>query len=134
MEDKLVLLDTGVLIDYFRKKDKSKSLFYQLAIKRLNFSVSVITKYEILVGSNAEQNQFWNLFFEKITVIPFDEECCQCAVSIYQDLRSKNKLVQVEDILIGSTAIAKKLELVTLNEKHFNRFDNIKLLKATVKK
>lgn len=48
MEKQLICLDTSVLIDYFRKKDKTKSFFYALADEYDSFAVSVITEYEIL--------------------------------------------------------------------------------------
>jgi len=63
MEDSLVLLDTSVLIDLFRKKVKENSYFYQLSGKYTNFAVSTITRFEIFVGQQENQNEFWDLFY-----------------------------------------------------------------------
>ncbi|MCH6198205.1 type II toxin-antitoxin system VapC family toxin [Aquiflexum sp. LQ15W] len=128
MEDKMIMLDTGILIEYFRKKEKSKSVFFNLTKSYTSFAVSILTKYEIFVGSNETQIIFWNSFFDKIMVIPFDENCLQESVKIYKDLKSKNKLIDIEDIFISGSAIASKLKIATLNKKHFERVKNIELI------
>jgi len=128
MEDKMIMLDTGILIEYFRKKEKSKSVFFNLTKSYTSFEVSILTKYEIFVGSNETQIIFWNSFFDKITVIPFDENCLPESVKIHKDLKSKNKLIDIEDIFISGSAIASKLKIATLNKKHFERVKNIELI------
>ena len=52
MEGKIVLLDTSILIDYFRKKDKSKTFLFSLTNSFEFFGVSAITEFEIFAGSN----------------------------------------------------------------------------------
>ena len=44
MENSIVCLDTSVLIDYYRKKDKSKSLFFKLTEKYSVFAVFTVTE------------------------------------------------------------------------------------------
>ncbi len=45
MAGELILLDMSILIDYFRKKNKKNSDFYQLVVaKKYAFAVSVITE------------------------------------------------------------------------------------------
>jgi len=72
MENALICLDTSVLIDYYRKKDKSKSLFLRLTEQYALFAVSAVTEYEIYLGNSEEQNTFWDKFFSHVTVLPFD--------------------------------------------------------------
>ena len=76
METKIIYLDSGVLIEYFRKKDKSKSKLFLLSQKYQIVKVSSITYYEILLGSNKNQIQFWNEFFEKFEVLSQKAEKC----------------------------------------------------------
>ena len=45
MENQLVFLDTGILIDFFRKRDKRKTHLFKLAEKNYQFAVSIITKF-----------------------------------------------------------------------------------------
>jgi len=58
MEKEIILLDTGILIEYFRKKDKEKSILYQLSLDSYEFKVASITQYEVLLGSNDSQITF----------------------------------------------------------------------------
>ena len=58
MEEKMICLDTSVLIDYYRKKDKSKSLLFNLTKVYPFFAVTAITEYELYSGNSEEQNFF----------------------------------------------------------------------------
>lgn len=64
MADELICLDSTILIDYFRKTKKENSFFFELANQYSTFAVSIITEFEILSGSNQNQNQkeFWDKF------------------------------------------------------------------------
>jgi len=42
----VILLDTGILIEVLRRKDKSASLFYTLALTGEKLAVSAVTVYE----------------------------------------------------------------------------------------
>ena len=46
METKTVLLDSSIIIEYFRKKNKSKSILYKLSDK-YHFCMTTITVFEI---------------------------------------------------------------------------------------
>jgi predicted nucleic acid-binding protein len=50
MAGSVVLLDTSVLIDYFRKKDKASTLLHELALSDAVMKLSVITEYEFLLA------------------------------------------------------------------------------------
>jgi tRNA(fMet)-specific endonuclease VapC len=126
--EELICLDTSVLIDYFRKKDKSKSFFFELTKKYNLFAVSVITEYEILIGSKPETDEFWVAFFDRITVLPFDKVANEEAVKFFKQLKTDNKLIEIPDILIGATAKGNNLKLATLNKKHFERIKNLEII------
>ena len=128
MENTLICLDTSVLIDYYRKKDKSKSLFFKLTERYTLFAISAITEYELYLGNSEEQNIFWDKFFSQITVLPFDTKVAKNAANIYKQLKAKNKLIEAPDILIAGTAMQYDLPLATLNCKHFERINGLKLI------
>ncbi len=58
MENELIMLDTSVLIDYFRKTNKENSLLFKISGPFTQFSVSIITEFEILIGCNDKQQNF----------------------------------------------------------------------------
>ncbi len=128
METKVILLDTGILIEFFRKKDKSKSILYQLSLQSYEFKVAAISQYEILLGSNDSQMDFWKKFFERIQILAFDENSAVAASEIYKQLKSENKLISIADILIGSIAFTNQISIATLNKKHFMRIKDLELV------
>ncbi|WP_188503911.1 type II toxin-antitoxin system VapC family toxin [Parapedobacter pyrenivorans] len=128
METTVVCLDTSILIDYYRKKDKRKSAFFQLTNRFKLFSVSIVTEYEIMVGTKTDQEEFWKKFFDKVTILPFNKSVNDWAVSITKQLKSSNKLIEVPDIFIAATAKAHNLPLATLNLKHFERIKDLAIV------
>ncbi len=124
----MILLDTSVLIELFRAKDKTQTLFFQLAANEEDFAISSLTHYEVFIGSNDTQNKFWEDLLQVIQIIPFDMECSQRAVEIYKDLKKRNKLIELTDLVIAATAIAKGCPIVTRNTKHFDRIKNLSII------
>jgi tRNA(fMet)-specific endonuclease VapC len=86
------------------------------------------TKFEIYSGSTENQLEFWNQFFSRITILPFTTGTSQIAAHIFQQLKSKNKLIGIPDIFFGATAIENGLKLATLNVIDFVRIDQLILL------
>jgi tRNA(fMet)-specific endonuclease VapC len=119
MENEIICLDTSVLIDFYRKTVKENSVFYQLTMKYTLFAVSIVTEYEIMIGTNAEQAEYWTYFFERVTILPFDKSANNAAIEITKHLKAANKLIEVPDIFIGATALSNNMKIATLNKKHF---------------
>jgi predicted nucleic acid-binding protein len=65
---------------------------------------------------------------QNIEVVDFNLPISKIASEIYRDLRKRNKLIEFRDILIGATAIAEQISIVTNNKKHFERIQNINML------
>lgn len=125
----MILLDTSILIDYYRKTDKSNSIWLSLIRSGYTFSISSISKYELLTGAKPNQLDFWNEVLKEIAVIPFDESCVDTAITINQNLKRKRKQIDIADLFIASTAVANNLSISTLNIKHFERIEELTLIK-----
>ncbi|GGH18509.1 type II toxin-antitoxin system VapC family toxin [Pedobacter zeae] len=128
MENEVICLDTSILIDFYRKRIKEKSTFYQLTKVYNLFAVSIITEYEIMIGAKAEEVDFWKDFFDRVTILPFDKQSNDIAIKITKELKKKNSLVEIPDIFIGATALARKIKIATLNKKHFERITDLELI------
>lgn len=128
MDASTILLDTSIPIDFFRKRDKSKTLLHQLADKN-NFCMSVITAFEMKIGiqTQAQQNDY-DVLTKNIEILPIDGACIDAAVVIYRALKSTNTMIGLADLLIGATAVSNSLPLATLNTKHFERIANVTLV------
>jgi predicted nucleic acid-binding protein len=129
MENQIICLDTSILIDYFRKVNKQKSFFYELTKEYDLFAVSAITEYEIYYGSNSEQDLFWDEFFNMIVSLPYNSKANRITTMIERELKRKNKRIDKPDLMIAGTAIANNMKLATLNIKHFERINELELIK-----
>ena len=125
----MILLDTSILIEYFRKKNKQNTFFYELSMDHFDFAISTVVDYQILIGSKGDNNYFWKEFLNEITIIPFDVSCSNEAVDIYKNLKSRNLLVDLADLYIGATARAYDLKVATNNVRHFERIEGLNLIK-----
>lgn len=124
----MILLDTSVLVQYFRTKEKGKTFFYGLSGNHSDFAISVITHYEIYVGSNSQQDLFWNELLASILLLPFDTKTANEAVLIRKELLSNKKVMGFGDIAIAATARTNNYKVATLNLKDFSIVDNLQLV------
>lgn len=60
MANQVVLVDTSILIDYYRETDKANSVWIALVRKEFSFVISAISKYEIYTGASQSQLDFWD--------------------------------------------------------------------------
>ncbi len=128
MADKIVLADTSVLIDYFRKTEKSNSYLVAIVGQGYDYCISSVTEYEIYRGASLGQVPFWDSLLSKIQVLSFDKSASRIAVDINAALKSKRKQIEIADLFIAATAVANNLSFATLNKKHFDRIDNLNII------
>lgn len=128
MADKIVLADTSILIDYFRKAEKSNSLWVILYDKGYDIYISAITEYEVYSGATLAQLSFWENMLKETKVMPFDQAVVKIAVDINNNLKRKSKQIDLADLFIAATAITSNFPFVTLNRKHFDRIDGLKII------
>jgi tRNA(fMet)-specific endonuclease VapC len=127
METGSILIDTSVIIDHLRKKNKKKSRLFDV-IENCDLFVSTITIYELFAGATDERKRKdINDFLTLAEILPFTRETAERAGDIYLALRNRNELIDVQDIFIGASALIHHLPLMTLNVKHFNRIDELRI-------
>ena len=128
MEAEIILLDTSMLIDFYRKKDKRKTKFWSLSNEHIVFSVSAITHFEIYASLKGEQKTFWDNLFHDLIILPVNIDVSLQAVKIDADLKKARKQIAVPDLFIAATAVTNKLRCATLNKKHFERVNGLMLV------
>lgn len=128
MAKELVLADTSILIDFFRKSDKYNSRLLKLVRNDFIFCISAITEFEIYVGTTPGQADYWEDFLFRTQVLAFYQEVARTAVEISKALKKQSKLIGMADIFIASTALHYSLPLATLNRKHFERVTQLQLI------
>jgi len=128
MADKIILADTSILIDYFRKTNKANSRLITLFDQGHDFYISAITHYELYSGATAAQLPFWTSILARTKVLAFDQAVAQAAVDINNMLKRKRKQIGIADLFIAATAISNNLSLATLNIKHIDRIDGLMII------
>jgi len=123
-----LLIDTSIIIDHFRKKDKTNTRLIQLYSKYI-LHISSITIFELYNGaSSKEKVRDIELLLKNVTIIDFTSKIALEASKIYLELLSENKMIEFRDIFIASTAIVNKMPLDTFNLNHFERIKGISLI------
>ena len=130
MENQKILIDTSLVIDFWRKKNKQKTILWKL-MENYDISISSITEFELFVGTkNKNQANEVLEIIKHFDIINFDSEIARLSSEIYKDLKKKNLLIDFNDIFIGASAIKNNLQIATLNIEHFRRIDSLKLFET----
>jgi len=128
MENRRILIDTSIVIDYLRSHNRKETFFIKLFVSN-ELCLSVISIFELYNGATTqEKKQEIITLSQEIEVIDFTIETAKMASEIYHDLRRKNKLIEFRDILIASTAVQFDIKIATINRKHFERIANLDII------
>lgn len=128
MAAETILIETSILIDFFRQREKSESVLMQLS-DQSRLCISAITAFEVRSGIRTQvQQSDYDLLAQNIEILPVDDSCIDAAVVIYKSLKPQNALIELADLLIGASAVSNSLPLATLNRKHFERIGNLTLV------
>lgn len=119
MADKELMVDTTILIDYFRKTDKSNSRFTHFKTYDILF-ISSVTEFEVMNGATSSHLEFWDQMLTRFTVLNFDSKAARQAADFVNQLKAKRKSIDKPDLPIAATAVVQGLTLDTNNGKHLN--------------
>ena len=123
----LICLDTNILIDHRRSKDKTQTRLFQFS-QTYSFAITTITVYELFRGDDSKEDLFWLQFFNRVVILDFTQDAAKQAGKIYRKLKSSGHMIGVEDILIASIAITNHLPLASDNVRHFSRIEDLVLV------
>ncbi len=111
-----ILVDTDVLIDYFRGLPQAIS-FIKNNYERI--VLSTITVAELYAGvREGEERKNLDEFIQLFESLPVDLDISQKGGLLKRDYRASHN-VGLSDAMIAATAIKNELKLYTLNIKHF---------------
>lgn len=119
-----ILVDTDVLIDFLRGHEAARDFVAQLP--ELVF-VSAITVAELHVGvRNGKERAALTEFIGTLETLPLDAETAAEGGLLRRDYGPSHG-VGLNDALIAATAIRHKLELCTLNQKHYPMLQGVRV-------
>ncbi len=128
MDDRNILVDTSIIIDFLRKKNKQNSLLWKIKEKGFNCIIFTITVFELYVGAITSKHiTDLKKILKWMDIISFTSDIAEQSGEIYKNLKKKNQLIEFRDIFIGATSIVLNIPLLTLNESHFKKIEGIKI-------
>ena len=126
-----VLLDTDILSAIMRREPIAVAHAQQYLSVHSQFTISIITRYEILRGLKAKDAQVqlakFEIFCASTQILPLTDAIILRAADIYANLYKRGEIIGDADILIGATAIEHGFVLATNNENHHNRIAGIRI-------
>lgn len=125
------LLDTNICI-YLLNGRQPEALRIARRFDVSACALSVITEFELEVGfrkgrRNPEYRALLTHFISPLQVVSFEREDAGVAADIRAALEGAGAMIGPYDLLIAAQALARKLILVTNNEREFKRVPGLKV-------
>ena len=58
MENRRMVIDTGIFIEYLRAKNKTKTILFNIP-EDVEIYISAVTLYELLMGATSEEKSYF---------------------------------------------------------------------------
>ncbi len=124
MEQK-ICLDTDICIEVLKENPLYKELFDKFPSS--DIFISSMTLFELFLRDfNLVDVEKFARYF---TILVFDDSCAIKGSEIARDLKKKGKIIDFRDIFIAATCVVNNCAFLTLNRKHFENINELKLLK-----
>jgi tRNA(fMet)-specific endonuclease VapC len=124
------LLDTNICI--YALKQNQVVLGRLLSEKPIDVGLSVITEAELRTGaakssSSAKTTRLLENFLRPLTVVDFTSDDARAYATVRARLEQSGTPIGPLDTLIAAQAVARKLTLVSNNEREFKRIAGLRL-------
>lgn len=130
------LLDTSVIIDFFRGKPKAKNFISQILDKGSLF-ISIITYAELIYGAKKstsfeKEKARIDSFIKDLNIqfVPLSIQSIEIYADIKINLEKKGRKLDEFDLLIASSSMEQNCTLVTLNINHFKRIKHLEMFSS----
>jgi len=119
-----MLVDSNVIIDYVSNRIPKKSAKQLDIYFNSNFSVSIISKIEVL-GFNTQEYELEQLesFIQLSSIVYIDEAVADKTIEI-----RRMKRIKLPDAIIADTALVQNCILLSHNSTDFNKIEGLQVL------
>lgn len=130
MENRLIVVDTDVFIDFFRDISPAADVLSAL-ISRREALLTAISVFELYAGvEGTKRLRQIETLVQELAILPLNTADAAMAARIYTQLKLRGKLIGTHDILIAGICVANDLPLFTKNIAHFSEIKDIRILSA----
>lgn len=113
------LLDSDILMDFFKKKEEAVDLITKL-VEKGNLSTSILSVTELRAGWSKEQAKFFlQRFYDLVEIKSITKEIAELAGRLRWEYKTEGVSLPTIDTIIAATAIVEDCQLVTRNKKDF---------------
>jgi predicted nucleic acid-binding protein len=113
------LLDSSVVIDALREDERATNLVGSLLARDDPVFASEITRFEVLVGLHAGEENVTEQLLGQFEWIAVTEEVSRLGAALARAYRAQFSGIEDGDYLIAATALQHDADLLTTNVKHF---------------
>jgi tRNA(fMet)-specific endonuclease VapC len=132
MSSPQLILDTDILSFLMRQNAAALAKGNAYLSEHRQFTISIITRYEILRGLKVkgadQQASRFEDFCASSRVVTITDDVVVRAADIYADLYRRGELIGDADILIAASALVNGCGIATNNEAHFRRITNLQVV------
>jgi len=125
------VLDTDILIDFLRGKDKAVSIVKKLKEKGF-LATTIINVFELFWGAyrlrKKEKINIVRRLIERLEILPLNEKVAESAGKEIAYLESIGLPIDIRDLLIGIIAKEHNYIIVTGDEEHFQRIRGLEVV------
>lgn len=116
---KQFLIDSDILMDFFKNKEYASSILDKL-LDNGSVATSILTITELRAGWTEEQAQYLlPKLYRMIEIKNLNQKVAELAGKFRQKYKTRGVSLSTVDTLIAATAILEKCQLVTRNKKDF---------------
>lgn len=113
------LIDTDILIDFFKKRSYALSTINSLVSKHV-IAISLLTVAELAAGWNQRESAlFLTQLYELVERAAITEPIAQLAGALRYQYKQKGRIISLPDAIIAATAMTQDWILVTRNTKDY---------------
>jgi hypothetical protein len=120
-EDKAVLVDTDILVDYLRGTQESVQYLEELDV---DLKLSVVNVAELFAGVRDHEHDAVHDLLDCFEIVPLDQSLAKRDGLMRRDF-GKSHGVGLADAIIAATVEKLGCTLATLNRKHFPMLDSV---------
>ena len=122
------LIDTSILIDFFRGVPRAKDLMCDDEPV-----ISMVSVHEIFTGfkyiNNNLENKFFRDLFDYVELLEFNLPAAEESSSLAAVLRKKGVSINAMDLMIAGTAVAYNVTEIASKDNHFHEIEKISNIK-----
>jgi tRNA(fMet)-specific endonuclease VapC len=125
----VIIADTDVLIDFLVGAQPVANQIVEY-IKTEQIQTTAVTSFELLSAANdGKRGQAVRRLIDALHVLPLDRDAARRAAKVRRTLDRAGQAIGMGDSLIAGIALAYGLPLFTGNKAHFQRVENLELVK-----